>query len=195
MATCMHRICTVLFHWQQMYVSFLYAKKCFLHVLIHFSFTSIQYFCCTMNILRNTIAASFIIFMLIGSYAFTSAPDNITLEIKQLRSAKGNLIIGVFKDGESFKNEKPFKRLTIQKPKPVKGSCAVSLTLEPGVYGISILDDENANDEMDYNMIGIPKEGFGFSNYYHTALSRPKFESFKLKIENREKIAIRMKYY
>lgn len=145
--------------------------------------------------LRKTIAPAFIIAMLIGSYAFTNAPNNITLEIKELRSAKGNLIIGVFKDGESFKTEKPFKRITIEKPKPVKGSCAVSLALEPGVYGISILDDENANDEMDYNMIGMPKEGFGFSNYYHTALSRPKFESFKLKIENKEKVSIRMKYY
>jgi uncharacterized protein (DUF2141 family) len=35
---------------------------------------------------------------------------------------------------------------------------------EPGLFGFSILDDENENGKMDYRLGIIPKEGFGFSN-------------------------------
>ena len=43
-------------------------------------------------------------------------------------------------------------------------------------------DIENNNKEMDWSFIMMPKEGFGFSNYYHTGFTRPKFEAFKLNI-------------
>ncbi len=44
-----------------------------------------------------------------------------------------------------------------------------------GTYAVSVLDDENSNLEMDM-FIGIPKEGFGFSNNARVGLSPPKFE-------------------
>ena len=31
---------------------------------------------------------------------------------------------------------------------------------------------------MEYNFLGMPKEGFGFSDYYHTGLSKPSFDKF-----------------
>jgi uncharacterized protein (DUF2141 family) len=31
---------------------------------------------------------------------------------------------------------------------------------------------------MNYNFIGISKGGFGFSDYYHTGLTRPEFDAF-----------------
>ena len=36
--------------------------------------------------------------------------------------------------------------------------------LENGQYAIRYFHDENKNEELDTNFIGIPKEGFGFSN-------------------------------
>ena len=58
------------------------------------------------------------------------------------------------------------------------------------------MDDENFNGKMDYNFIGIPKEGFGFSNYYHSGLTKPKLKSFAFEvIENKNtKVEVKMKY-
>jgi uncharacterized protein (DUF2141 family) len=72
----------------------------------------------------------------------------------------------------------------------------VRFTLEPGIYGLSLLDDENSNGKMEYNFLGIPKEGFGFSDYYHKGLKRPKFESFKFSIDKGQtkKLTVRIRY-
>jgi uncharacterized protein (DUF2141 family) len=39
------------------------------------------------------------------------------------------------------------------------------LTLPTGQYVISIYQDSNENGKLDSNLIGIPKEKFGFTNY------------------------------
>ena len=36
--------------------------------------------------------------------------------------------------------------------------------LKPGKYAVSVLHDANKNKDLDKNKLGIPKEGFGFSN-------------------------------
>lgn len=45
--------------------------------------------------------------------------------------------------------------------------CQVDLQfpdLEPGRYGVLVLHDENGNGALDTTVLGIPKEGYGFSN-------------------------------
>jgi len=69
----------------------------------------------------------------------------------------------------------------------------VHLTLEPGTYGLTLLDDENMSSLMEYNFIGIPKEGFGFSDYYHTGIKKPKFDQFKFTIKENEKRTINIR--
>jgi uncharacterized protein (DUF2141 family) len=72
----------------------------------------------------------------------------------------------------------------------------VHFSLEPGTYGLALLDDENSSELMEYKFLGIPKEGFGFSDYYHKGLKKPKFDSFKFTIDKGQKksITIRIRY-
>ena len=44
---------------------------------------------------------------------------------------------------------------------------------EAGSYVLSILDDNNSNGRMDKNLIGLPKERFGFSNDARPGLISP----------------------
>jgi len=67
--------------------------------------------------------------------------------------------------------------------------------LDAGIYGITLLDDENSNDKMDKSFIGMPKEGFGFSNFFMEKLKKPSFEDFKIQLKNdNAKIDIKVKY-
>ena len=49
--------------------------------------------------------------------------------------------------------------------------------LAPGRYALTGLADEHNDGKMHYSFIGIPEEGFFFSNDKHPSLSAPAFES------------------
>ena len=126
----------------------------------------------------------------------TSVPITISVIIKDIKTPKGQILMGIYKDDVSFDKEIPYKKVQAFKTKISKGMLMVEVKLEPGKYGISLMDDENFNGKMDYSFLGIPKEGFGFSNYYHTGLTKPKLNSFAFEVlENKNtKVEVKMKY-
>lgn len=52
----------------------------------------------------------------------------------------------------------------------------------PGVYALALYHDENANRKFDRTGIGLPAEGFGFSNNPPTLAGLPSFRSVRLNI-------------
>lgn len=54
---------------------------------------------------------------------------------------------------------------------------AVWENLPPGDYGVVAIHDENRNHKLDRNILGIPKEGFGFANNPHVVLSAPPYRA------------------
>lgn len=106
--------------------------------------------------------------------------QNVKVTVSGVKSDKGQLVLNVFTDQTSFEKETPAKKIQIDKKKLVNGSTVVTIPLEPGVYGITLLDDENSNGDMDRNLLKMPREGFGFSNFYLEKMKRPTFEDFKI---------------
>lgn len=52
----------------------------------------------------------------------------------------------------------------------------------PGVYAIAMYHDENGNRKYDRNAIGIPVEGYGFTNNPATLAGLPAFRSVRLAV-------------
>jgi uncharacterized protein (DUF2141 family) len=52
----------------------------------------------------------------------------------------------------------------------------------PGTYGLAVYHDANANRRFDRNMIGLPAEGYGFSNNAPTLFGLPRFASVRLAV-------------
>lgn len=121
--------------------------------------------------------------------------QSIKININGIREKDGNIRLVFYKDSKSFDEEKAFLIKEVSKSTLVNGHVTVTYTdIKPGTYGIAILDDENQNDKMDYGMI-LPKEGFGFSNYYHTGMTRPKFESFDFVLDKKDiTVEIKLRY-
>jgi uncharacterized protein (DUF2141 family) len=128
--------------------------------------------------------------------AVTLNAQDVEVIITGIRAEKGQIVIGVFKDNESFRKEESFLEKRFVKNGISNGEMRVKFSLEPGIYGLSLLDDENSDGKMEYNFARLPKEGFGFSDYYHTGLTRPKFDSFKFSIDQSRKrtITVRIRY-
>jgi uncharacterized protein (DUF2141 family) len=53
---------------------------------------------------------------------------------------------------------------------------------KPGVYVVAIYHDENGNGSFDRNSLGLPAEGYGFSNNPPTLLGLPSFRSVRLNV-------------
>lgn len=122
--------------------------------------------------------------------------QTVEVTVTGLRSEKGQIAIGVFIDEASFRREEASLEIQFPKKDIRDGVMTISFSLEPGVYGLSLLDDENSNRKMEYNFLGIPKEGFGFSDYYHTGLTKPSFDKFKFDLASGQskKIKIKVRY-
>ncbi|OFY41036.1 MAG: hypothetical protein A2Z69_00125 [Bacteroidetes bacterium RBG_13_44_24] len=136
-----------------------------------------------------------IILLLLGS-AISLDAQNVEVIIKGIKSEKGQIVIGIFKDQETFRTEEAFLSKSFPKANIVNKEMKIKMTLEPGTYGLSLLDDENMSSLMEYNFIGMPKEGFGFSDYYHTGITKPKFDDFKFTLYpgQNKTITIKIRY-
>jgi uncharacterized protein (DUF2141 family) len=65
----------------------------------------------------------------------------------------------------------------------------------PGVYALALYHDENGNRHFDRNGLGIPAEGFGFSNNPPTIAGLPSFRSVRPNVPRTGLTArVQMKY-
>ncbi|WP_051200280.1 DUF2141 domain-containing protein [Flavobacterium subsaxonicum] len=121
--------------------------------------------------------------------------QNTKMVVSGIESNQGQIVLNVFKDDTAYENEQPFKTLAFEKTGLANGTITLSFTLEPGTYGITLIDDKNKNGKIDKNMLGIPKEGFGFSNFFMEKMKKPLFDEFKVKINAKENmITAKIKY-
>ena len=100
-----------------------------------------------------------------------------TLQItfRGLRNNKGIVAIGLH-DNPGGWHKNPEMEPNWSKKDMKDGKLTVRLeNLEYGTYAFSMMDDEDANLEMD-KFMGLPREGFGFSKNPHVGMTVPKFD-------------------
>lgn len=114
----------------------------------------------------------------------TATADGGALAIRfsGLRSGDGKVLVAIFRgeDGFPMASEKAWKRMVV----PIRGTTA-SVDLEglpAGEYAISAVHDENGNNELDTNFIGIPKEGLGASNNAKGRMGPPKYRDARFSV-------------
>jgi uncharacterized protein (DUF2141 family) len=125
-----------------------------------------------------------------------SFAQTLTINISGIRSYQGALCIGIYTNSRQFETDQPFRRLVVTKERVKNGKLTVIVKdLPTGKYGIAVLDDENNNGKMDYGLL-LPAEGYGFSDYRHTGLRRPKYENFVFETyQVNYEVSIELKYY
>ena len=114
--------------------------------------------------------------------AQSGGPVTIIIKVTGLHSEKGQVRIAVFNSSETWLDEHPVYSSTIK-----VDSQSVTWKLDDvpyGDYGIAAFHDENSNGKMDKNLLGIPRERYGFSNNVRAILGPPKWEKAKFSIRN-----------
>ncbi|MDO9634599.1 MAG: DUF2141 domain-containing protein [Paludibacter sp.] len=115
-----------------------------------------------------------------------------TLEvcITNIRNTKGQLCVAIFQNDQEFKSEVPFWERHYDKADIENKTFRLVILVPPGEYVLSVLDDENSDGKMNYNIVGFPLEGFGFSNYKHRGISKPRFNQFCFQVAINQKLLI-----
>ncbi len=122
--------------------------------------------------------------------------QTLMVTIKNIQTTKGQLCIAIFNNQESFEQQKPIYTLHLSKENVTNGILKVDIPFKAGNYGLSVLDDINNNSKMDYHLLAIPAEGFGFSGYMSKGLSVPKYKNFSFYLEKNERkeIVVLLRY-
>ena len=139
----------------------------------------------------------FITAIFISAFLSFVKAQTVELRIVNVRTDVGQICVGVFDSQEAFKDEQDcFRRITL-KSEFEDGDYSMTIQLSPGTYGISVLDDVNMDGKMNYNLIGIPTEGYGFGGFKHRGLKKPVFDDFKFTIEQGQHIQfdVELRYF
>jgi|JI6StandDraft_1071083.scaffolds.fasta_scaffold00225_6 uncharacterized protein (DUF2141 family) len=118
------------------------------------------------------------------------AQHKVELTIRGIENVQGSVLVAVYNSEETFMK----KRLASKKVKVSDNE--VALTFEdvgPGDYAITTFHDENDNNKLDTNFLGIPNEPYGFSNDARGSFGPPSFEKAKVKVDGNKKLVINLK--
>jgi uncharacterized protein (DUF2141 family) len=143
---------------------------------------------------KNYSCVLFLLVIISPLFPQPNNTGNLTIKFSGLRNDMGFIAIGINRSDKGWPR-KPDMEFNWEKQR-IEGGVFIAVIEELpfGTYAISVLDDENSNLEMDM-ILGIPKEGYGFSNNPDTKLKAPSFESCSFRLNSSHKeIIIKLKY-
>lgn len=120
---------------------------------------------------------------------------SLFIQLKDIRSTNGVIYIFLY----NYENQYPKSPLThyvVSKQNVKDGKLKVKIKdLEfNDHYAIALIDDENDNEDLD-RILGIPTEGFGFSNNVHPIISLPKYHELLFNFNFGKTIGIDLQYF
>ena len=115
-----------------------------------------------MQKLHFTAAIAALLFLSALCFAEPAETCKVSASIANIKTADGTIIMSIHDSDKSFSKRIPLKTLKLSPEVP---SVLCTLNLAPGEYAFCVYHDTNSNGGLDTNLVGIPKEPFGFSNY------------------------------
>lgn len=119
----------------------------------------------------------------------------LSVQVTQVASDIGEVAITVYpSDPSRFLAPKgKLLRLRVKATAPVTRAC---FNLPgPDVYAVAVYHDANADQDFDRSRVGLPTEGFGFSNDAPTRFGVPSFDAARFVVKTGENtLKIRMRY-
>ena len=132
-----------------------------------------------------------LVFALLFIPLISYSQNKLNIEVSGVPSSEGSIRVAVYNTSEAFlSHDQVFKSRSVIAN---EGITELSIDdLPDGEYAVVLYHDENGNDELDTNWLGIPKEDVGFSNSKMKAFGPPKFKecSFTMKPVTEVQVAL-----
>ena len=119
----------------------------------------------------------------------------LTVQVTGVRAAKGEMAVTLYpNDARRFlAPHQKMARVRAVAQAPMTTACF--WLPAPGYYAIAVYHDENANRDFDRTIVGLPGEGFAFSNDPPTPMALPPFKAVRFKAgEGETTIRVKLRY-
>jgi len=149
-----------------------------------------------MKKLLNLLSFSCIILISLGFINDTnSQKGNLHIQLKNIRNNDGVIYVFLY-NYENQYPKSPHRYYKVSKSKVADGKLKVKVA---GIdfntrYAITLIDDENNNEDLD-RFLGLPTEGFGFSNNVRPLISLPKYNDLLFSFLTEKTININLQYF
>ncbi len=108
-----------------------------------------------------------LVFTDLTSVAFAQSPScpGIHVKILNIRNSSGGVACAFFESSVGFPTEflRSATNIMVIKVRDRQARCDFE-DIAPGTYALAVIHDENMNGKLDTNWLGVPTEGYGFSN-------------------------------
>ena len=110
------------------------------------------------------------------AFAQSSSCPGIHVKVLNIRNSTGTVDCALFDSPEGFPIEALFsaRKVMVMKVQNKEARCDFE-EIPRGTYALAVFHDENMNGKLDTNLLGIPKEGYAFSNDVKALLAAPSF--------------------
>jgi len=108
--------------------------------------------------------------------AQSSSCPGIHVKILNIRNSTGTVDCALFDSPVGFPVEvlRSATNVMVIKVRHTQARCDFE-DIPPGTYALAVIHDENSNGTLDTNWLGVPTEGYGFSNDAKGWLGAPLF--------------------
>ncbi len=130
------------------------------------------------------------------SQANASFNGNLNIRVDGLKNQKGKICLSIFSSSQGFPSNSK-RALKAQCLKVTQTPQTVTFpNLKAGNYAVAIFHDANGDNNLNSNALGIPTEGFGFSQNPRIRTGAPKFgDSAVLVAGSSTDIQIQLQYF
>jgi uncharacterized protein (DUF2141 family) len=102
----------------------------------------------------------------------------IHVTVLDIRNSTGTVACALFESSDGFPTEFLLSATNVMLIKIRKAQARCDFEdIPPGTYAIAVIHDENTNGKLDTNWLGIPREGYGFSNEEQGVAGLPSFSA------------------
>ncbi|MEM7381135.1 MAG: DUF2141 domain-containing protein [Bacteroidota bacterium] len=131
----------------------------------------------------------YIFFLLFTFPILVSAQNTLSVEVQGVKNSEGKISVAIYKDPKGFlKFDQVYKS---DSTSAKKGTTRLLIEdLPEGEYALAIFHDENGNNELDTNWLGIPKEDIGFSNAKMKTFGPPSFKECSIPLHESSEIKV-----
>ena len=112
------------------------------------------------------------------AFAQSSSCPGIHVRVMDIRNSAGTVACALFESPVGFPTEflHSATNIMVIKVRDKQARCDFE-DIPPGTYALAVIHDENMNGKLDTNFLGMPKEGYGFSNGAKGLLGAPSFSA------------------
>jgi len=119
----------------------------------------------------------------------------LVVQVTGVRGARGQMAVTLYPDDAKRFLAPHRKLLRVRATAQTPTTTACFWLPAPAYYAVSVYHDENGNRDFDRTRIGLPAEGFAFSNDPSTLTGLPAFREVRVKAAAGEtRIRVKLRY-